>query len=240
MAKRRGKRTASQPLASHDNETSVDAKQSPLQKDGGLSTDREVECQIAAIKAISDVEVEHLLTSLCLIRSYFNEEQLQVPVMQFFKENLPNVSIVKGGEGAHFDLGWKDEYGKLSMYNTDGRDIHASLLHHMSMAFPSCSDARQSFGGLQFSAKDVKTSLVGADDLQIGSYLSQESLNPMMLGMPKGLQTPGVDSQRLSIGMTPKTIRLPKQGEMLLSVHGSPLGVYKEDNMEAIHESEEG
>lgn len=42
-------------------------------------------------------------------------------------------------------------------------------------------------------------------------------------------------SQRLSFGMTPKTIRLPKPGEMLLSVHGSPLGVYKEDNMEAIH-----
>ena len=44
-----------------------------------------------------------------------------------------------------------------------------------------------------------------------------------------------VSSQRLSIGMTPKTLRLPKPGEMLLSVHGSPLGVYKEDNMEAIH-----
>lgn len=43
-----------------------------------------------------------------------------------------------------------------------------------------------------------------------------------------------VDSQRLSIGMTPKTLRLPKPGEMLLSVRGSPLGVYKEDNMEAI------
>ena len=44
-----------------------------------------------------------------------------------------------------------------------------------------------------------------------------------------------MSSQRLSIGMTPKTLRLPKPGEMLLSVHGSPLGVYKEDNMEAIH-----
>lgn len=42
-------------------------------------------------------------------------------------------------------------------------------------------------------------------------------------------------SQRLSIGMTPKTLRLPKQGEMLLSVHGSPLGVYKENNMDAIN-----
>ena len=44
-----------------------------------------------------------------------------------------------------------------------------------------------------------------------------------------------VSSQRLSVGMTPKTLRLPKPGEMLLSVNGSPLGVYKEDNMEAIY-----
>ncbi|RWR83970.1 chromatin modification-related protein EAF1 B-like protein isoform X1 [Cinnamomum micranthum f. kanehirae] len=47
-------------------------------------------------------------------------------------------------------------------------------------------------------------------------------------------------SQRLSIGMTPKNLRLPNHGETLLSVHGSPLGVYREDNMEAIHESKEG
>ena len=41
-------------------------------------------------------------------------------------------------------------------------------------------------------------------------------------------------SNRLSFGMTPKTVRLPKNGEMLLSVHGSPLGVYKEENLAAI------
>lgn len=42
-------------------------------------------------------------------------------------------------------------------------------------------------------------------------------------------------SQWLAVSMTPKTLRVPKPGEMLLSVHGSPLGVYKDDNMEAIH-----
>ncbi|KAJ0105500.1 hypothetical protein Patl1_18168 [Pistacia atlantica] len=35
-------------------------------------------------------------------------------------------------------------------------------------------------------------------------------------------------------GNDSKTLRLPKPGEMLLSVHSSPLGVYKEENMEAI------
>lgn len=206
---------------------------------GGSSTHRELERQIGAIKAVSEMEVEHLLTELRLIRSYFNEEQLQKPALEFFRENLPNVSVVRNDEDEHFDLRWKDDDGNLSMYNPSGRDIHASLFQHMGMAYPACSDVRQSFGGFQFSGKALK-SLVGVDDLQMGTYLTQESLNNMMLGIPDGLQTPGAESQRLSVGMTPKTRRLPKHGEMLLSVHGSPLGVYKEDNMEAIRESEEG
>lgn len=41
-------------------------------------------------------------------------------------------------------------------------------------------------------------------------------------------------SSRLSFGMTPKTVRLPKNGEMLLSVRGSPLGVYQEENLASI------
>lgn len=41
-------------------------------------------------------------------------------------------------------------------------------------------------------------------------------------------------SNQLSFGVTPKTVRLPKKGEMLLSMHGSPLGVYKEENLAAI------
>lgn len=217
----------------------VDEKRPEQEHNGSSSTDRELERQIAAIKAITDVEVEHLLTGLRLIRSYFNDEQLQTPVLQYFKENLPNVSVVRNDEDEHFDLRWKNDDGNLSMSNTGGRDIHSSLLQHMFMAYPSCSDVRQSFGGFQFPANAMKN-LAGVDDLPIGTYLSQESFNTVMLGMPDGFQTPGAESQRLSLGMTPKTRRLPKNGEMLLSVHGSPLGVYKEDNMEAIGEAEEG
>lgn len=201
---------------------------------------REVARQMAAIKAISNAEVEDILTELHLLRSYFSEEQLKMPVLQFFNENLPNVSVVRG-EDEQFDLRWKDEDGNCSTYNGGcggGRDLRVSLLHQMAMA--AYPDARQSFGGYQFSAKSMMTDLPQVDDFQFGTYLSQESLNNVMLGMPEGFQTPGATSQRLSVGMTPKTLRLPKQGEMLLSVHGSPLGVYKEENMEAINEAEEG
>ncbi|XP_074271160.1 uncharacterized protein LOC141595085 [Silene latifolia] len=239
MGKKKDKRTAKKPLTSDDKPANVDENHNKSEIILTSSTEREVERQIAAVKAISDMEVDHLLTGLHLIRSYFSEEQLQMPVLEFFKENLPNVEVVKNSQDEHFDLRRKNEAGNVYTNTTDGRDIHASLFHHMSMAYPSVSAAGQSFDGLQFSAKTVKNH-VPADDLQFGNYLSQESFNTAMLGMPEGLQTPGATSQRLSVGMTPKTVRLPKHGEMLLSVHGSPLGVYKEDDMEAIHEVEEG
>ncbi|XP_038721216.1 uncharacterized protein LOC120013466 isoform X5 [Tripterygium wilfordii] len=84
----------------------------------------------------------------------------------------------------------------------------------------------------------TKTSLFGADNLKFRDFLMEDPSDYQMPGMHSGLKTPGVSSQRLSIGMTPKTLRVPKPGEMLLSVHGSPLGVYKDDNMEAIHGEE--
>ncbi|KAF2284119.1 hypothetical protein GH714_019216 [Hevea brasiliensis] len=208
-----------------------------------------VERQSAAIRAMRDVEIEHSLTGLRLLRSYFNEGQLQTPVLQFFKENLPNLSIIKNGENAQFEVQWNDKDDNLSMSEAPGgRDLHASLLHRLSIAYSDCS-VIPSLGGIELSSDagngEVFLSFFCANmriDIWFLLVLSKMVLegpsDSQMLG--DGLRTPGATSQRLSIGMTPKTLRLPKPGEMLLSVRGSPLGVYKEDNMEAIQESEEG
>ncbi|KAH7848740.1 hypothetical protein Vadar_007046 [Vaccinium darrowii] len=175
--------------------------------------DQDVDRRSAAIRAIRDVEIDHLLTELRLLRSNFNKQQRQIPVLQFFTENLPNLSLVKNGKG-QYEVQWKDKGGTLPMNQGDGIDIHASLLHQMSAAYPDrSSTAIPSFGGFKFSSQAVTASLLGADNLQIKDF---------------------VTSHRMSVGMTPKTLRLPKNGEMLLSVHGSPLGVYEEDNMESI------
>ncbi|KAK9939035.1 hypothetical protein M0R45_015744 [Rubus argutus] len=96
----------------------------------------------------------------------------------------------------------------------DGIDLHLSLLRQLSMAH----SGSQPLGGFEFSSKAEKSRFLGADNLQ-------------RVWQHDSLQTPGVSSQRLSIGVTPKTQTLPKPGETLLSVHGSPLGVYKEDNI---------
>ncbi|KAA0034696.1 Translation initiation factor IF-2, putative isoform 1 [Cucumis melo var. makuwa] len=198
-------------------------------------SDEDVERHAAAIRAIRDVEIERLITELRLLRSYFNKEQLQTPLLQFFEEKLPSLSISIRGDQGEIEVQWKDTEDELHTNPADGVDIHASLLHRLSTAYPYCSAGMRSFNGFEFSSKSVKTNPFNAENLQIPNFVLEEPSDNMVLGMPDILQTPGISNQRLSIGMTPKTRRLPKPGEMLVSIHGSPLGVYKEDNMEAIH-----
>lgn len=112
-----------------------------------------VERQVGAIRAVRDVEVEHLLTELRLLRSYFSKEQLQTPVLQFFKESLPNLSIVNDKENKKFEVTWNDTDNRLSMSCAEGRDVHASLLQRLSMAFPDCSAAVPPLGGFEYSGK---------------------------------------------------------------------------------------
>lgn len=98
------------------------------------------------------MEIEHSLTGLRLLRSYFNREQLQTPVLQFFKENLPNLSIVTNGENGQFEVKWNDKDDNLSMNQAaNGRDVHTSLLHRLSLAYPDYS-AIPSLGGFELSS----------------------------------------------------------------------------------------
>ncbi|TKY73041.1 quinone oxidoreductase 1 [Spatholobus suberectus] len=184
-----------------------------------------MERQIGAIRAVRDVEIEHLLTGLRLLRSSFSSEELQKPVLQVFEETLPNLSVVSDQRSKKLEVRWKEKESC-----DDGMDAHASLLQRLSIA------SIPRFPGFEYSTNAGRMSFVGADDLHFKEVALEEPSDTRTLAVQEGLQTPGVTSQRLSVGMTPKTLRLPKPGEMLLSVHGSPLGVYKENNMEAIQD----
>ncbi|KAI3705074.1 hypothetical protein L1987_75306 [Smallanthus sonchifolius] len=194
--------------------------------------DQEVERQSAAIRTIHDVEIEKLHTAIRLLKSNISKEQLQIPLLQFFEENLPNLTVSRTEKNGPIEVKWKDKDGDLSMNAADGGNMISYFLQHMSMANFDCSTAIPSLGA-------GKTNFIGADDLQMKDFVLPEPSGTHNLGIGDFMQTPGVSSGRLSVGMTPKTLRLPKQGEMLLSVHGSPVGVYKENNMDAIHETEE-
>ncbi|XP_065876161.1 uncharacterized protein [Euphorbia lathyris] len=238
MARRRAKKTVKETASSSGHSADGNQPQIEEKEKQPSLIYQEVERQSSAIRAIRDMEIEHSLIRLRLLRSYLSEEKLQTPAIQFFRENLPSISVLKNCENGQFEVQWNDKEDNISISRApDEKDVHASLLRRLSIAYHDCS-ANPSFGGFGFAGDTVRTSLLSVDDLQIRDFgLEGPSDSQMFID---GLHTPGANSQRMSVGMTPKTLRLPKPGEMLLSVHGSPLGVYKEDNMEAIHESEEG
>ncbi|PKA59016.1 hypothetical protein AXF42_Ash001109 [Apostasia shenzhenica] len=179
---------------------------------------REVERRIAAIRAIQEAEVQTMLSCLRVLRSYLSKEQLEMPALKFFREYLPNLTVVKNKEHKIFELKPKE-----GMCGGNGRPSIVSS--------GSC---------LRFSAESVKHSFLQASNFQIPDFQALDTHVSQALGARDAFKTPGGVRNRLSFGVTPKTSRLPKQGEVLLSVHGSPLGVYKEDNLEAIHESADG
>ncbi|KAK8693185.1 hypothetical protein V6N13_070779 [Hibiscus sabdariffa] len=234
MVKRRAKKAVKEVPAPVDCEVEVNDKEGQTKENRVGLMDQEVERQCAAIRAVRDVEIEHLLTALRLLRSYFSDEQLQTPALQFFNENLPNLSVARNAENGQIEVRWKHEDGNVSIHGADGGDIHASLLHRMSLVYAN-RPSILSYGGFELSTEAARMNLLRPDSQQNKDFILEGTSESQMFGMHDALQTPGVTSQRLSVGMTPKTKRLPKPGEILLSVHGSPLGVYKEDNMEAIN-----
>ncbi|XP_013733107.1 uncharacterized protein LOC106436701 isoform X1 [Brassica napus] len=206
--------------------TEEDKKEIPREEKKEDFVDEEGIIQIVYIsrnRAIRDVEIEHTLTALDLLCSYFTEEQIQTPVLGFFKDNLPDLSIARDEESGEIELKWND---------SDGVDVNDSILKRLSMGFPDLYSSRPSLGGYN----NVEGSMLGTGNTHLQNLGTSTS---QMLASHDALRTPVVNGQRLSFGMTPKTRRQPKPGEIMLSVHGSPLGVYKEDdNMGAINEED--
>lgn len=88
---------------------------------------------------------------LRLIRSYFSKEQLQVPVLQFFKEKLPNLSLAKTGKDDQYEVKWKHKDGNVTLDHADERTLHAALLNRLSMAYSDLSAGIPSLGAFEFS-----------------------------------------------------------------------------------------
>ncbi|KAG9440525.1 hypothetical protein H6P81_020690 [Aristolochia fimbriata] len=189
-------------------------------------SNREAERRIAAIRAICNAEIETLLMQLRLARSFLTKEHLESPALDFFKKNLPDISVIQNEHSGEIEFDWKNACN-LHRFTAMGKEPRASFLPDMSH--------------FDFSSRSVETAFLQAAKSHIPDLVWEEMSETHFLGLPDGFQTPGARSQRLSVSSACKTIRQPKHGEMLLSVHGSPLGVYKEDNnMETIQESGEG
>ncbi|KAM0901924.1 hypothetical protein ACQ4PT_019640 [Festuca glaucescens] len=199
----------------------------PVQEQLHWLADQEIEHRKAAIRAIQAAENKSVLSRLHLVRSYISKEQQETWASQFFQENLPNVSVVRNEQQDELELAWKgwDDY-----INGDQRDDKVSRSSIMSLATAF---------GFHFSGDSVQKNFIESS-FDLNNFTWSELPEGQMTEAGDSLQTPGATSTRHSFGMTPKTVRLPKNGEVLLSVHGSPLGMYKEENLAAITESANG
>ncbi|KAJ1278921.1 hypothetical protein BS78_04G116100 [Paspalum vaginatum] len=195
----------------------------PLKERLEWDSQRECERRIAAIKAIKDAEAGNIRYQLQLAKSYFLKEELEANALRYFQENCPNLSVVSNEECGELELKWKDDDKCMIGDFLDDKILRASIA-----SLPNA-------GGLHLPVgKDFYRRTSGCSDFAWGELPEGQMAGA---GAADAFQTPGAMSNRLSLGMTPKTVRLPKNGEMLLSVHGSPLGVYKEENLAAIEES---
>lgn len=88
---------------------------------------------------------------LQLLRSYFSEDQLQVPVLQFFSEKLPNLSLEATGKDGQYEVKSKGKAMDATLDNGDERTLHAALLRRLSLAYPDFSAGIPSLGGFEFS-----------------------------------------------------------------------------------------
>lgn len=141
-----------------------------MEKEDDILSKEEVECQSAAVRAIYNLEIKDILSLMRLLRSKFNDEQLHIPVVQYFRENLPNLAVVRNEDDTHV-VKRKEADGNLSADQFNGRNLHVSLLRRLSMAYPDCSNAVPSFDGFESSSKSVKTTLFGAENMQIKQFV---------------------------------------------------------------------
>ncbi|KAM0846634.1 hypothetical protein ACQ4PT_055541 [Festuca glaucescens] len=198
----------------------------PVQEQLHWLADQEIERRKAAIRAIQAAENKSVLSRLHLVRSYISKEQQETWASQFFQENLPNVSVVRNEQQDELELTWKgwDDY-----INGDQRDD--TRFHDLR--------SRRWQLLLVFISQEIQKNFIESS-FDLNNFTWSELPEGQMTEAGDSLQTPGATSTRHSFGMTPKTVRLPKNGEVLLSVHGSPLGMYKEENLAAITESANG
>uniref|UniRef100_A0A0D9VM65 Uncharacterized protein n=1 Tax=Leersia perrieri TaxID=77586 RepID=A0A0D9VM65_9ORYZ len=199
------------------------ASDAPLRERLRWLNDQELERRSAAIKAIQAAEIESILARSHLVQSCISEEQNETYVLQYFQENCPNLSVIWNEKQNVFELKWKDRDNQIFGDHYDDRIFRASVC-----SLPNA-------GGAQFSGDSVKKSFMDSSAFNFNDFAWSELPESQLAGATEAFQTPGAVSTRLSFGMTPKTIRLPRKGEMLLSVHGSPLGVYNEGNLGAVH-----
>ncbi|KAG2651172.1 hypothetical protein PVAP13_1NG497800 [Panicum virgatum] len=192
MPPRRRRRAPAKPQSQPDpQQQESPGEDAPLEERLAWDSHQESECRITAIKAIKDAEAGNMAgnirSQLQLLRSYFSKEQLEANALEYFKENLPNLSIVPSEKYDVLELKWNDGDKCILGDFIDDKILQASIA-----SLPAA-------GGLQFPGNSV-----GKDFYRRTSSFSDFGWSEIpewqMAGTSDAFQTPGAVSNRLSFG----------------------------------------
>jgi hypothetical protein len=88
-----------------------------------------VERRITAIKAIEEAEGESTRSWMQLVQSNFSSEQLETEALDYFQENLPNLSVVHIHNEKHdtLELKWNDYDTCIVGDLVNDRNLRASI-----------------------------------------------------------------------------------------------------------------
>ncbi|PUZ56168.1 hypothetical protein GQ55_5G274300 [Panicum hallii var. hallii] len=99
----------------------------PLEERLAWERHQESERQITAIKAIKKAEAGDICSRLQLVRSYLSKEKLEANALEYFQENLPNLSVVPNEKYDVLELKWNGSDRCIIGDFVDDKNLQASI-----------------------------------------------------------------------------------------------------------------
>ncbi|KAF0900914.1 hypothetical protein E2562_036918 [Oryza meyeriana var. granulata] len=156
------------------------AADAPLRERLKWLNDQEYERRSVAIKAIQAAEVESVLSRLHLVQSYISKEQQEGCALQYFQENLPNLSVVRNEKQNELELKREDWDNRIIGDHCDDKIFRASV------------SSLPNVGGVQFSGDSVRKSFTENMSFNFNDFAWGELPEDQLAGVVDALQTPGV------------------------------------------------
>ncbi|KAL5208207.1 hypothetical protein ABZP36_032642 [Zizania latifolia] len=156
------------------------AADAPLRERLRWLNDQELERRSAAIKAIQVAEIESILSRLRLVQSYISKEQQETCALQYFQENLPNLSVLWNEKQNGLELKWKDWDNRIIGDHCDDKIFRASI------------SSLPNVGGVVFSGDSVRKSFFESTSFNFNDFAWSELPEAQLAGVADALQTPGV------------------------------------------------
>ncbi|KAH7422871.1 hypothetical protein KP509_12G029900 [Ceratopteris richardii] len=189
---------------------------------------KECERRIAAIRAVCDAEVEGYLTQMRIALSMLPKEIRMMPLHDFISRFCPDRVAVRAPDMDVIEIRRNPSFSSIA----ENFELHGH-------AIPSLlCQAFNTPRGFPFVPSEVNDASVDVQNKAVHDESEDEEFLKFMKSFrnSQSFQLNATTPTTSIVGLTPKSMRLPKKGEALLSINGSPLGVFEQDKIICIPE----